>query len=154
MIKVEKCAIPVAFFSPVKIKSATVLYVWVFPRGLRGHQPWVLAAGPRDRHYQRLEGGLWQPDCGTGMPCSLEEMLREEGVRVGLGGGYQPQPGCGQVGQELVCNAARPCGEDWQCCSRSSCLLHNESVISSSSSSWASLFPFMWLCLCCLLEYL
>ena len=49
---------------------------------------------------------------GTGMPCSLEEMLREEGVRVGLGGGYQPQPGCGQVGQELVCNAARPCGED------------------------------------------
>ena len=46
------------------------------------------------------------------MPCSLEEMLQEEGARVGLGGGYQPQPGSGQVGQELVCNEARPCGGD------------------------------------------
>ena len=31
------------------------------------------------------------------------QMLQEEGERVGLGGGYQPQPGGGQVGQELVC---------------------------------------------------
>ena len=37
---------------------------------------------------------------------------KEEGARVGLGGGYQPQPGSGQVGQELVCNEARPCGGD------------------------------------------
>ena len=44
------------------------------------------------------------------------QMLQEEGERVGLGGGYQPQPEGGQVGQELVCNAARPCGGDWQCC--------------------------------------
>ena len=39
-------------------------------------------------------------------------LQEEEGAIVGLGGGYQPQPGGGQVGQELVCNAARPCGED------------------------------------------
>ena len=49
----------------------------------------------------------------TPSPCALEEMLKEEGARVGLGGGYQPQPGGGQVGQELVCHAARPCGGDW-----------------------------------------
>ena len=48
----------------------------------------------------------------TPRPWALIEMLQEEGARVGLGGGYQPQPGGGQVGQELVCNAARPCGED------------------------------------------
>ena len=46
------------------------------------------------------------------MPRSLEEMLQEEGARVGLGGDYQPQPGGGQVGQELVCKEAGPCGGD------------------------------------------
>ena len=43
---------------------------------------------------------------------ALEEMLQEEGARVGLGVGYQQHPGGGQVGQELVCHAVCPNGGD------------------------------------------
>ena len=46
------------------------------------------------------------------MVTSELKMLQEEGARVGLGGDYQPQPGGGQVDQELVCEEAGPCGGD------------------------------------------
>ena len=63
-----------SFFSQVMSKSATVLFEAFNEASVEIHPEYA------------LEGGLWQPNCSTGMPCSrLVEMLRGEGARVGLG---------------------------------------------------------------------
>ena len=110
MNKVEKSAIPVAFFLlPSKEKICHHVMFEAF------HETSVDIINPE----------YWLLDYEIGTINTLKEVFgnqtvvqgclvhwKEEGARVGLGGGYQPQPGSGQVGQELVCNEARPCGGD------------------------------------------
>ena len=111
MTKVEKSAVPVAFFL---LPSKEQLCYKVMFEALREasvdrrHQPRLLAAGLRGGHDQRPEGGLREPGGGQWLPGSLEEDSEEEGARAGLGGGYQSQLSGGEVGEELECVAACP----------------------------------------------